>query len=296
MESLILEGLGFLENLDFMVLLRILGVFYGVFWLFVVGWVWFDASDRYKSIWLRILMTFMVLTLNILGFLIYLVLRPKVSLEDSYWIDLERKYLKFEAAGLEDCPRCGEDVLPNFIHCPNCGKELRVKCESCDVYLEPDWNVCPFCGTKQKDIEFAKIKKKDKLKKKKKSEKVPLIKKVVMGYDGLIKFLGGNQKGKKGNSKKNSKAKQRNKAAKKKSDDKKGSDKKTSNKENSAKKDDQNNTDKGEKNSKTSSEANSPKRLTKQASKQSNTQPDSNKKPQKKQNDKAQEEKRDEKS
>jgi hypothetical protein len=186
MESFILDGLTILEDLDFMLLTRILAAAYMIFWLFVVGWVWFDASERYKSIWLRIAMTLLVLVLNIFGFLIYLVLRPKVTLEDAYWVDLERKYLQFEAAGLEDCPRCGGEVLPNFIHCPKCGCELRVKCKGCDVYLEPDWNVCPFCGEKQKDVNVSKMKKSSK----KPRKKVSFFKKVVLGYDGMVKFLG----------------------------------------------------------------------------------------------------------
>ncbi len=190
MENFILDGLTFIEELDFALFTQILGIGFIVFWLFVVGWVWFDASERYKSIWPRFLAIFLTLILNIFGFIIYLIIRPKVTIEESYWMDLERKYLKFEAAGLEDCPRCGEEVLPNFIHCPNCGKELRVKCKGCDIYLEPDWNVCPFCGVKQRDVKVVEAKNGGKRRKKKGKKRVPFAKKVALGYDGIIKFVG----------------------------------------------------------------------------------------------------------
>jgi hypothetical protein len=190
MENFILDGLTFVEELDFALFTQILGIGFIVFWLFVVGWVWFDASERYKSIWPRFLAIFLTLILNIFGFIIYLIIRPKVTIEESYWMDLERKYLKFEAAGLEDCPRCGEEVLPNFIHCPNCGKELRVKCKGCDIYLEPDWNVCPFCGVKQRDVKVVEAKNAGKKRKKKGKKRVPFAKKIALGYDGVIRFVG----------------------------------------------------------------------------------------------------------
>ncbi|MFH1547521.1 MAG: zinc ribbon domain-containing protein, partial [bacterium] len=52
--------------------------------------------------------------------------------------------------GIGDCPHCGYEVQPSFIHCPDCGKSLRVKCKSCEMYLEPEWKICPFCGARQR--------------------------------------------------------------------------------------------------------------------------------------------------
>lgn len=177
MELLFLDSLSFLENLDFTLIIYILGFVLCIFWLFVVGWVWFDASERYSSVWLKIFSAAIVLLFNILGFLVYLILRPRTTRDDNYWIDLERRYLKFEAAGLEDCPRCGWEVLPNYIFCPDCGEVLRRKCKSCEVYLEPEWDVCPFCGGHQRKFDLKeKVRKEKSVKKKGKKKQLETAK------------------------------------------------------------------------------------------------------------------------
>ncbi|MBN2100286.1 zinc ribbon domain-containing protein [Candidatus Dojkabacteria bacterium] len=155
MESFFFDILSFLEDLDFIFFVKILGIIFGVFWLIVVGWTWTDASERSGSLFFKIISSFLVLTLNIFGLIIYLIIRPKYPKDEEYWIDLERRYLKFEADGLEDCPYCGFEIMPNYVHCPNCGSKLRVKCNSCESYLELNWDVCPFCGEKQKNVDLS---------------------------------------------------------------------------------------------------------------------------------------------
>lgn len=149
MEGTILDVLGFLENVDFGMLFKILLAGLGIFWLAIIGWVIYDASERFDSVYLKIFSALLVIVLPLFGLFIYMIIRPKVSREEQEWLDLERRYLKFEAAGLEDCTVCGYELLPNFIYCPRCGNQLRVKCESCDVFLEPGWRTCPFCGETQ---------------------------------------------------------------------------------------------------------------------------------------------------
>lgn len=198
MGSIILDTLSFLEKVDFAFLTQILGIVVGVFWLFVVGWVWFDASERYSSIWLRLVAVFLTLVFNLFGLIIYLIIRPKVTRDEDYWINLERRYLKFEAAGLEDCPNCGCEIMPNFINCPNCGYSLRVKCKSCEIFLEPEWNVCPFCGEKQREFSEEDVVRRGKRRRAKTAkasetgvQKKPRgFKKFLVGADGFIRMVG----------------------------------------------------------------------------------------------------------
>jgi len=189
MEAWFLDGLSFLENIDFVFITYILLAAFCIFWLFVVGWVWFDASERYSSVWLRLFAVFIVFLFNILGFLVYLIVRPRITKDDDYWMDLERRYLKFEAAGLEDCPRCRWEVLPNYVFCPNCGKRLRKKCKSCETYLEPEWDVCPFCGNKQREFDVnEKFSRKVSVKKKERKSVLKGVKKWFVGSDGLVRL------------------------------------------------------------------------------------------------------------
>jgi RNA polymerase subunit RPABC4/transcription elongation factor Spt4 len=116
----------------------------------VIGWAWTDAAERYRSKGAAFMIVILLLLINIFGLIIYLIIRPKFTRDEEYWNDLEKRFLKYEAQGIGDCPHCGDEVQPSFIHCPNCGKSLRVKCKSCEMYLEPEWKVCPFCGKRQK--------------------------------------------------------------------------------------------------------------------------------------------------
>lgn len=154
MEGAILDTMVFLEDLDFLMVFRAFGLGLLVFWLVVIGWSAIDASERFASKWHRLFAVLLIILLPLFGLLIYLTIRPRETLEEAKWNGAERRYLKFETAGLYDCPSCRYEVFPNYIFCPNCGYELRFKCKSCDVYLEPEWNTCPYCGEEQSRVKL----------------------------------------------------------------------------------------------------------------------------------------------
>ncbi|WP_336326250.1 double zinc ribbon domain-containing protein [Halovenus sp. HT40] len=45
------------------------------------------------------------------------------------------------------CTKCGENVEPSHVYCPNCGEKTshRVFCE-CGDEIRSDWSHCPSCG------------------------------------------------------------------------------------------------------------------------------------------------------
>jgi RNA polymerase subunit RPABC4/transcription elongation factor Spt4 len=45
------------------------------------------------------------------------------------------------------CGSCGKPVNPNFMMCPYCGSELKGKCAKCGKDLQAGWKMCPFCGS-----------------------------------------------------------------------------------------------------------------------------------------------------
>lgn len=140
----------FLGNIDFSIVFSVFGVGLFLFWIVVIGWAWSDAVERYRSKGAAFMIVILLLLINIFGLIIYIIIRPKLTKEEEYWNDLEKRFLKYEAQGIGDCPHCGYEVQPSFIYCPSCGKSLRVKCKSCEMYLEPDWKICPFCGKRQR--------------------------------------------------------------------------------------------------------------------------------------------------
>ncbi len=138
-----IEGVG---NIDFAVVINGLIVLFILFWVIVVGWVWSDAGERSTSKIFKVLSVVLVIFLNIPGLIIYLILRPKQTIAEIYWSDLERRYLKYETAELGDCYQCGFQLQPGFINCPNCAAVIKVKCDGCGVYIDKDWKHCPFCS------------------------------------------------------------------------------------------------------------------------------------------------------
>jgi hypothetical protein len=146
MEELIVEIFTGAANVNYNVTIYIIIGLFILFWGVVLGWVWLDASSRTTNPYFRIFAVLIVLFLNIVGLIIYLITRPSQSIEEIYWADLERRYLKYETAELGDCPKCAFQLQPGFVKCPDCAYELKVKCNKCGVWIDKDWKICAFCG------------------------------------------------------------------------------------------------------------------------------------------------------
>ncbi len=117
-----------------------------IFWIVVLYWVWLDSGDRVSSISARIGYVLLPLFLFVPGLIIYLLIRPPQTIEEIYWADLERRYLKYETSELGDCPKCGTQLFPGFTYCPNCRLVLKVKCPNCEVEMDKHYKYCPSCG------------------------------------------------------------------------------------------------------------------------------------------------------
>jgi len=146
MEEFILNLLETAGSIDFKFVWQIF--LYGliVFWFVVLYWVWLDSGERTSNKTVRISYVILVAVLNVVGLLIYLIVRPSQTIEEIYWADLERRYLKYETAELGDCPRCGSQLFPGYTYCPNCRYKLKIKCPRCGVYADKKDKFCPHCG------------------------------------------------------------------------------------------------------------------------------------------------------
>lgn len=116
-----------------------------IFWIVVTSWIWVDSDERTTSKWMRVFYVLIGL-IPILGWIIYLIVRPTETIDEIYWGDLERRYLKYEAKDLGDCPRCGTQLFPSFVFCPNCKKRIKRKCSNCEVYMDLEYKYCTNCG------------------------------------------------------------------------------------------------------------------------------------------------------
>lgn len=107
-----------------------------IIWIFVIVWVYRDAERRDMN---GVLWALLVLIGNIIGLLIYLIVRS-----DS---------IPALKAGHETqaCPSCQKEVNTSFVFCPYCAARLHAVCPECGKPTEENWKACPHCGKKLKE-------------------------------------------------------------------------------------------------------------------------------------------------
>jgi hypothetical protein len=148
-EDFILNTFDSIAGADYNILGTILGVIALIFCLVVISWIWVDSGERTTSKQMRFFYSAIGI-IPVFGWIIYLIIRPSETIDEIYWGDLERRYLKYETSELGDCPKCGTQLYPGYIYCPNCKQELKVKCTQCGVYVDTDHKFCTHCGNQMK--------------------------------------------------------------------------------------------------------------------------------------------------
>lgn len=104
-----------------------------ILWIVVIVWVYRDAERRGMN---GILWALLVLIGNLIGLLIYLIVRTdSVPAQKA---DQET----------QTCPNCHKPVAMNFVFCPYCAERLHSVCPGCKKPIEKNWKVCPHCGKK----------------------------------------------------------------------------------------------------------------------------------------------------
>lgn len=146
MEEFVLNLLESIGSMDFQIVWQIFAYGLIVFWFVVLYWVWLDSGDRTSKKSVRWLLVLLVAILNVVGLVIYLIIRPPQTIEEIYWSDLERRYLKYETAELGDCPKCGSQLFPGFNYCPSCRYKIKIRCTGCQVLVDRKHKFCPHCG------------------------------------------------------------------------------------------------------------------------------------------------------
>ena len=126
--------------------LRFIGLYIFALYIAMVFWTIRDAQNRTENRVLPYLAGLLVVILNILGLFLYLIVRPRETLGESYERALAEESLLAEAEQRVVCPTCRERVGEDFILCPTCRTRLKRVCPSCAKLIRPEWNICPFCA------------------------------------------------------------------------------------------------------------------------------------------------------
>jgi len=116
------------------------------FWIGLAIWTFRDIRARTRDLFAWLLATLLVLVTGPVGLLLYLLLRPRETLAQSYDRQLEEEALLRDITTRRACPSCQAVTEPDWLICPLCRTELRRACDHCGRPLELNWKVCPSCG------------------------------------------------------------------------------------------------------------------------------------------------------
>jgi RNA polymerase subunit RPABC4/transcription elongation factor Spt4 len=132
----------------------VLGTWLLLLWLSIIVWVYRDIRDRTRDLGLQVLAVFIVMMFfpgfNIPGLALYLMMRPRETLEEAYSRSLEEEALLREIGDEGLCPSCRRFVERSWRVCPFCQTQLKDTCTHCEQLLSFNWVVCPYCTTERK--------------------------------------------------------------------------------------------------------------------------------------------------
>lgn len=134
------------------VIVAVLGAFLFAFWIAMGIWTFNDIRSRTGD-WLAILLAcVLVLIFPIVGWVLYLMIRPKATLAEVYDRALEEEALLREIEETLACPACGVPAKENWVFCPNCHNQLQHSCPNCGNLVRNEWEICVYCGTDQQPL------------------------------------------------------------------------------------------------------------------------------------------------
>lgn len=117
------------------------------FWVGLAIWAFRDIRARTADVFAWILATLLVAITGPIGWLLYLLIRPRETLAEVYDRQLEEEALLRDITARRACPTCQSVTEPDWLVCPHCRTELRRRCGECGQPLDLDWVVCPHCAT-----------------------------------------------------------------------------------------------------------------------------------------------------
>lgn len=117
-----------------------------VLWVSLIIWTIRDIRSRSRDPFVAVLATLVSVVLFLPGIVIYLIVRPRHTLEEEFSHTLEEEALLQTIEDNPLCPGCGRRINPDWVACPTCHSQLKKNCYSCGRLMELAWDLCPYCG------------------------------------------------------------------------------------------------------------------------------------------------------
>jgi RNA polymerase subunit RPABC4/transcription elongation factor Spt4 len=135
------------------VVLFVLGAYLLAVYVGMLVWTWRDIRARSNDLLAAFLSVLVVLVFNLMGLVLYLILRPREKLADVYERELAEEALLQDIEDRYVCPECNRRVEADYLLCPACQVRLRKRCVGCDRLMNLQWIVCPYCGEWEEEPE-----------------------------------------------------------------------------------------------------------------------------------------------
>ncbi len=128
------------------IVVTIFGAMVFALWAGTIIWTFNDMRARswdWAAIFLAVLL---VVVVPFVGLVVYLLVRPKESLADTYDRTLEEEALLRDMDAAWTCSQCSVQVKEEWIYCPQCRAQLQFSCRTCGQNIRTDWQHCAYCG------------------------------------------------------------------------------------------------------------------------------------------------------
>ena len=127
-------------------LLFVLGAYLLALYVGLIVWTFRDIRARSRDVLAYITAPLLVALFTLPGLLIYFLLRPHTTLAEDYERSLAEEAILQDLDEDRVCPSCRRRAESDFVICPSCHQQLRLRCVGCGRLLNPEWDVCPYCG------------------------------------------------------------------------------------------------------------------------------------------------------
>ena len=121
--------------------------YFAALWFALIVWTYRDIEQRSRSVITQIFATLLSVLFFVPGALLYLVLRPRDTLDEAFQRSLEEEYLLQDLEDLPRCHSCHRAIEGDWVICPSCHTELRHECPTCAHLVRVTWDICPYCAT-----------------------------------------------------------------------------------------------------------------------------------------------------
>jgi hypothetical protein len=128
------------------ILIALSGAYLAALWVVLIVWTYRDAESRSRSVVTQVFSTMLAALFFVPGVLLYMMLRPKETLDLTFQRSLEEEYLLQDLEANLACPHCSRAISEEYVVCPHCHTKLKEACASCARDFDVRWSLCPYCG------------------------------------------------------------------------------------------------------------------------------------------------------